>query len=161
MPARKRVWSKLKPEDMDTFLAFLDALPGNERPVYGLSGVKSSFWQKLGSGGKSVVVLFYSDRVVFSRAVRSERPLSDISEIRVVNGPMMSNVEFRFHDGSKTKLANVSHKEAAPASLFTTEGMAAFDRSRLDPETLTHFFYACNVGLPLPRDLFERKQSAI
>jgi len=167
MPAHKTVWSKLKPEDRDRFVAFLDGLPENERPVYGFSGVKSSAWQKLGGGTNRVVVLFFKDRVVFStrgvvgskEQARRERPLTEITEIREVSGPMFSSVEFRFSDGSKTKLADVMHRAAAPVSKFMADGLAAFERSQLDAESLTDFFYASNLGLPLPDDLFSRASS--
>jgi hypothetical protein len=79
-----------------------------------------------------------------------------IAEIRVFSGPAFSSVEFRFSDKSKTKIANVRHKSAEPMALFTTEGLAAFDRYLQDPKVITDFFYACNHGLPLPAELFEK-----
>lgn len=165
MPAGKMVWKQLKPEDLEVFLSYLDTLPEEDRPIYGIQGKKASAWEKLGGGTSRIIVLFYPDRAVFSmrgltgvkEKSRIERPLSDIVDVRVVAGPLLSSVAFTFRDGSKTKLANVAHKEAAPLTRFMAEGEAALDRSRLDPESLTAFFYACNHGLPLPDDLFTRE----
>jgi hypothetical protein len=164
VPAKTKLhWRKLAPGEMHTFLSYLDAVPDKERPVYGISGDKSSLWQKMGGGTKHIIVLFFPDHVVFStrsmvtrkELSRRERPLSDITGVNVIAGPMMSGVAFRFNDGSKLKVANLMHKEAEPLTRFMSEGLAAFDRSRLDEESLSYFFYACNIGLPLPDDLFE------
>lgn len=167
MPAGKLVWKQLKPEDMQVFLSYLDALPEGERPTYGFTGQKASVWQKMGGGTGRVIVLFYPDRVMVSmrgltgvkEKSRFERPLDEIEDVHVASGPLLSSVAIRFRDGSKAKVANVGHKEAEPLSRFTAEGVAAFDRSRLVPEALTGFFYACNHGLPLPDDLFTRERS--
>ena len=169
MPARKLVWKQLKPEDMELFLSHLDSLPEAERPIYGISGKKASLWEKLGGGTKRIIVLFYPDRLVIStrsmvgltEKARVERPLSDIDDVHVLAGPLMSSVALRFRDGSKTKLANVGHKEAEPLTRYMDEGVSVFARSRLDPEALTAFFYACNIGLPLPEDLFTAEAAEV
>ena len=162
MPARTKVhWSRLSDAELERFLSHLDTLPERDRPVYAISGRKSSLWEKMGGGTHQIIVIFYPDRVVisdrgtFSTKEKGRRhlPIEDLKDVKIVSGPLFSSVALRF-ESEKTKLVNVRHQAAEPVGGYESMGLAAFDRSRLTPEAISDFFYACNVALDLPEDLF-------
>jgi len=156
---------KAKAYDKDKFLSYLDSLPEDYRPLYGVWGVKAGTWHNMGGGTQQMIALIFRDRVAFSthgligrkQTGRLERALGDLADIRVRKGPLYSSVEFKFRDNSKKKLANVQNKSAAPLAQFMTEGFSAFDRSRLDVDATSDFYLACLKGLPLPSDVFEEE----
>ena len=163
MAARTKVhWSRLSDEEIERFEAHLDSRPEQERPLYAISGRKSSLWEKLGGGTRRIIVLFYRDRVVISdRGMVStkekghkERPIASLEGVKILSGPLFSSVALRFSDGLRTKLVNIRHQAADPVGMYEDTGLAAFDRARLTPEAKSDFFYACNVALDLPENLF-------
>jgi predicted RNA-binding Zn-ribbon protein involved in translation (DUF1610 family) len=164
MPVRMVVWTELKPELVEKFLSYLEQIPEDERPVFGVVGSKSSTWQKLGGGNEHDVVLFFRDRVAFTTLSmvklkvlnQWERALSDITDVRVVSGPRASSVAFQFSDNSKMKVAKIDNYAAKLLSRYMTDGLSAFDSTLQDPKLVTQFFFACNHGLPLPAELFEK-----
>ncbi len=163
MTATKQKWSsKLTPENTERFYAFLDGMPEADRPVYAFTGQRSGVWHQLGGGTAHMLVLFYKDRLVVSKRgmgslkkekARSDHPLSTIADVRVVNGPVFSSVQFRFADGTKTKIANVDHAAARPLERYMAQGLAAFDRTKLEPATATDFWWACVMTEVAPTDL--------
>ena len=129
---------------MEKFLSYLDSLPEESRPLYGVSGQKAGLWHAMGGGTQQINVIIFRDRVAFTthgllgvrQTGRLERALSDLAEIRVRPGLLNSSVEFKFRDNSKNKIVNVKNKYAEPLAQFMTNGLHAFDRSLLDVDTL-------------------------
>ena len=158
-------WKQLKAGAMQKFLAYLDSLPEDGRPLYGVWGQKAGLWHSMGGGTQQIFAIIFSDRIVFSthgllgvrQTGRFERALGDLSEIRVRPGLLASSVEFKFRDNSKNKIANVKNKHAEPLAQFMTKGLSACDRSQLDVEALYGFYSACYKGLPLPKDVFKEE----
>lgn len=156
----------MTPEMAKPFFDYLDELPEDERPVFGLIEEESSLWQKLGGGGRRVVVLIYNDRIVFSTRSRGrfkelrrdEFPLSELEEIHVHRGPLLSSVLFRFSNGIEEKLASVPHDIGEHLSDYTDEGLDAFDRSKLHPLAIYSLFAACDQLLSLPKGLLKQKK---
>ncbi len=144
------------------FFAYLDGLPPKDRPVYGFSAQKASVWARLGGGTSYVLVLFFADHVVFStrgmasgkQSARDTRHLAEIASIEVTPGTLMDRATVTFVDGATMRLANVSHAESGPLSLFGATGLAAFNRAGLAPAAVSSFFVACSQALPLPDGLF-------
>jgi hypothetical protein len=144
------------------FFAYLDELPPKDRPVFGFSAQKQSLWARLGGGTAYVLVLFFTDHVVFStrrmasakESAREARLLAEIASITVTPGTLMDSATFTFVDGATMKLANVSHAESGPLARFGEAGLAAFDRATLTPAALASFFVACSQALSLPDGLF-------
>jgi uncharacterized protein (DUF2336 family) len=144
------------------FFAYLDALPPKDRPVFGFSAQQQSLWARLGGGTTYLLVLFFTDHVVFStrrmasarETAREARLLGEIAAITVTPGTLMDRATFTFVDGATMKLANVSHAESGPLARFGEAGLAAFDRTTLAPAALASFFVACSQALSLPDGLF-------
>ena len=158
-------WKQLKAGAMEKFLSYLDSLPEESRPLYGVSGQKAGLWHAMGGGTQQINVIIFRDRIAFTthgllgvrQTGRLERSLGDLSEIRVRPGLLSSSVEFKFRDNSKNKIVNVTNKHAEPLAQFMTMGLHAFDRSLLDVDALYGFYSACNQGLPLPKDVFKEE----
>jgi hypothetical protein len=166
MPAGKTKFLdkfRMTPETKDGFYDFLDTIPEKDRVVYAFHGSKSSVWQKMGGGTSHMIGLFLADRLVMSNRgmvkVSTEKghqvyPLSEIADIKVRPGPIYSSVEIQFRNGSKVKIVHVDHAVAQPLTQFMTDGLAAFDRSRLDMKTFNAMFLSYVLaGLPLPDSL--------
>jgi hypothetical protein len=168
MTARKKSSGREKKvEAMQKFLSYLDSLPEDGRPLYGVLGQNSGLWHTLGGGTQHISVIIFRDRVAFMthgllgvrQTGRWEQALVDLSEIRVRPGPLFSSVEFRFRDNSKKKIVNVERKHAEPLAQFMNKGLQAFDRSLLDVDALYGFYSACDKGLPLPVDVFKEEMA--
>jgi hypothetical protein len=157
----RRFSTRLSAEQRDQFFAYLDTLPEDERPLFAFMGRKSGLWHQLGGGTAQVIVFVYKDWLVFStrgmaslkEKRRVPRLITDVAEVKVLDGPIFSSVQVRFHDGSKTKIANVDHAPAARMEAFGREGLRAFERSRLDEAAVSSFWRTCRLGLPLPKEL--------
>jgi hypothetical protein len=165
--SEKSSWREMKAGAMEKFLSYLDSLPEESRPLYGVSGQKAGLWHAMGGGTQQINVIIFKDRVVFTthgllgvkQTGRLERSLGDLSEIRARPGLLASSVEFKFRDNSKNKIVNVKNKYVEPLAQFMTKGIHAFDRSLLDVDTLYGFYSACDKGLPLPKDVFKEKMA--
>ncbi|MEX1207933.1 MAG: hypothetical protein WEE36_04890 [Acidimicrobiia bacterium] len=162
---KKRWTTGLSADEAEWFYARLDAVPEAERPVYAFSGRKSSLWHKLGGGVSQVLVLFHPDRVVVStrgmvnlkkEKARREHTVDELTEVQVVEGPLFSSVTLHFRDGTSVKVVDVDHAAAKPLHHYSTKGLGAFDRARLEPKTLTVFLLACMLGLPVPKEHFTK-----
>jgi hypothetical protein len=148
------------------FFVYLDQLPPKDRPVYGFSAQKPSLWARLGGGTTYVLVLFFTDHVLFStrrmasarETAREARLLGEIASITVAPGTLMDRAAFSFVDGATMKLANLSHAESGPLTRFGEAGLAAFDRATLTPAAVASFFVACSQALPLPDGLFREME---
>jgi hypothetical protein len=152
---------RLRPEDEKRFLAYLDGLPDDVRPVYGIIGSKgssSSFAFRPIAATTKLAALFYPDRVAFSQRSWGEGDrvvsLEDIAKIEVKGSLLLSKVRFRLADGSELTLSDVEKENARPVSAYDDIGVAAFDRSRLTGASTLSFYRACELGLELPEDLF-------
>jgi hypothetical protein len=148
-------WAReLTPQEYEEFSAYLYTLEERERPLYGLTGVKSSLRRKLvGGGAHWMIVLIFRDRIVFStrgmgsltkESRRVTVPLSDLTSVTANDGLSRSRVKFDFRDGSKVELDSVKKDSAGVMSRFSREGIAAFDPSGLNPNALTDFWQACS-----------------
>lgn len=148
-------WAReLTPQEYEEFSAYLDTLEDSERPLYGLTGVRSSLRRKLvGGGAHWMIVLIFADRIVFStrgmgsltkESGRVTVPLTDLVSVTATDGLSKSRVKFDFKDGSKVELDSVKKDSAGVMSRFSREGVAAFDPSGLNPNALTDFWQACS-----------------
>ncbi len=157
----KRVWKELKPEDLATVQGYLDGLPQEQRPLYGLTGIKTSLWSRLGGGAMPYVVLFTRDRIVLSkRSVggqkereRREYTIGDLTGVTPRHGPLLDSALFRFADGFTVRVGNIPHTQIEPVVRFLHEGLDAFDPGRLTSVQRTNCYYTFISMQILSRDL--------
>ena len=157
----KRVWRALKPDDMAVVTNYLMELPDAERPLYGLTGIKTSFWSRIAGGAKPFVVLFTADRVILSkRSVGGikqlwgdEHALSDLVDLSTRKGPLLDSALFTFANEFKIRIGNIPHTQIAPVVGLMQEGVAALEWSRLTDVQRTNCYYTFTMMKILPRDL--------
>lgn len=147
------IWKRLRPGDLAAFREYLDGLHPRARPVYGLLGVKVSWWTRLGGCARPFVVLFQGGRVVVSqrswrggRAVqRREYPVAALQQVTVRRGPLLESVRLRFEDGYSVRVGSLPRHQAEPVQRFRAEGAGAFDPASLTAEQLTNTCLACEA----------------
>ena len=157
----KRVWKALKPDDMAAVTGYLAGLADDERPLYGVTGIKTSFWSRIGGGAKLLIVLFMPDRIILSKrnitGVKEtwsvEHALTDLVDLRSRRGPMFDSALFTFADGFKIRVGNIPHTQIAPVVRYMAEGAAALEWSRLTDVQRTNCYYTFTMMKILPRDL--------
>jgi len=157
----KRVWKALKPDDMAAVTGYLAGLADDERPLYGVTGIKTSFWSRIGGGAKLLIVLFMPDRIILSKrnitGVKEtwsvEHALTDLVDLRPRRGPMFDSALFSFADGFKIRVGNIPHTQTAPIVRFMDEGSGAFGWDRLTDVQRTNCYYTFTMMKILPRDL--------
>lgn len=147
----KRLSTRLSEEQREQFFAYLDAKPEHERPVFAFMGRKSGLWHQMGGGTAQMLVAVYPHWIVFStrglasakkEKGRVQKPLEELTEVKVLSGPLFASVQFRFKDGTKTKIANVNHAAANRMAEYQRNQLRAFERSRLDEKALSDFWFA-------------------
>lgn len=157
----KMVWKRLRPEDLAAFREYLEGLAPEERPVYGLLGVKASWWTRLGGGARPLVILFGGNRVVLSKrslrgrgaVSRREYPVGDLQRVSVRRGPLLESARFAFADGFSIRVGSLPRRQSQPVERLLKEGAVALDPSRLTPEQLTGTYLACRAMGLLPGGL--------
>ena len=156
-----KLTTKLERAQQEHFFEYLDSLPDEERPVFAFIGRKAGLWHQLGGGTAQMIVLIYEHWTVISKRgmanakkeiSRVLKPLAEVADVQVINGPLFSSVQFRFADGSTAKIVNVDHAAAHRMEAFHAEGLRAFGHDRIDGAAAADFFAACLFGLPLPDD---------
>ncbi len=157
----KRVWRALKPDDMAVVTSYLTELPDAERPLYGLTGIKTSFWSRIGGGAKPFVVLLMADRVILSKRTvggikqlwGEEHALAELVDLSTRRGPLLNSALFTFANGFKIRIGNIPHTQIAPVVRFMNEGTGAFEWGRLTDVQRTNCYYTFTMMKILPRDL--------
>jgi hypothetical protein len=155
------VWKRLRPEDLAAFRAYLEELPAGERPLYGLIGIKASWWSRLGGGARPFVVLFSGEKVTLSkRSVRRHRelsrrdyPVGELKKVSVRRGPLLESARLSFADGYSVRVGSLPRRQAQPVERFPAEGPTAFEPSGLTAEQLTNTYLACDALGLLPTAL--------
>jgi hypothetical protein len=157
------VWKRLRPEDLEAFRAYLEALPRAGGPRYGLLGVKASWWTRLGGGARPFVVLVAGERIALTkRSFRGHRdvthdryPLGDLKRMKARRGLLLESVRLTFADGYSLRVGGLPRRQSRPLERYLAGEADALDPSRLTPEQLTNFCQAmAAVGLwpgSLPR----------
>lgn len=156
----KLVWKRLPPGEVAAFRAHLEEAAAGEGPVFGLVGVKASWWTRLGGGARPFVVLFQGDRVVLTKQAmrgrrarsRREYPLDDLRQVSVRRGPLLESARFAFADGYSVRVGSLPRRQSQPVEAFLQEGTGAFAPARLTPEQLTNTYLACRALGRLPGD---------
>jgi hypothetical protein len=157
----RMVWKRLPPGELAAFRQYLEALAPRERPVYGLLGVKSSWWTRLGGPARPFVVVFRGGRVIISkrslrgRAIVSRRQygIQDLQRIKVHRGPLLESARLWFAGGYSVRVSSLPRRQSLPVERFLVEGPAAFEPARLTSEQLTNTCLAFEVlGLPVKRE---------
>ncbi|MGB7294292.1 MAG: PH domain-containing protein [Candidatus Aminicenantales bacterium] len=159
----KIVWKKLKKEDLNKLIGYLEAMPDDKKPLYGLVGVKRNellSWI-IGSFNKPHVVYFTKDGIVLSRRtlftlkeVNSRAyPIDGLKNIDVRRGVLLDSIQFEFNDGSKIRLRDVPKHQADPIEKFVTSGVGAFDKSNLSDEQITNCYFAYRNADLIPKDV--------
>ena len=152
----KMVWKQLQPDDLAAFREHLATLPAEERPVYGLLGVKAWWWTRLGGWARPLVVLIRGERIIlYQRAFwgrrsvsRREYRVADLQGVSVRRGPLLESARLSFTDGYSVRVGSLPRRQSDPVEGFRKDGAAALDPSRLTPEQLTNTCLACEaVGL--------------
>lgn len=161
------VWKRLPPDELAAFREYLQGLAARERPVFGLLGVKASWWTALGGPARPFVVLFRGDRVVLSKrswrrreaVSRRQCAVSSLQRVKVRRGPLLESVRLWFSDGYSVRVGSLPRRQSQPMERFLTEGPDAFDPDHLTPEQLTNTCLACRAlglsvgGGPSPSSL--------
>ncbi|MBM3694361.1 MAG: hypothetical protein FJW79_00225 [Actinobacteria bacterium] len=144
------IWKQLLAEDLEAFRAYLVGLPAEERPRYGLLGVKASWWSRLGGGARPFVALLVGDRVILSKRsfragremTRHEYPAADLKAIKVRRGPLLESARLRFADGYALRLGSLPRRQTQPWERLLAGEEDALDPAGLSPEQLTNFCQA-------------------
>lgn len=153
----RMVWKRLPPGELTAWREYLENLAPSERPVYGLLGVKSSWWTKLGGPARPFVVVFRGGRVIVSkRSLRGRATVSrrqyrsqDLQRIKVHRGPLLESARLWFADGYSVRVSSLPRRQSLPVERFLAEGSAAFEPAGLTPEQLTNTCLAFEMlGLP-------------
>ena len=152
----------LDDERRQRFLAYLDRLSVDDRPVFGFPARTRSRWQWVGGGPTYVLVLLFPHHVVVSsrrgssgsEKARRTSLLAEIASIAVTPGPLRAKVLIRFVDGERLRLTGVDRAAGEVLARFGDLGPAAFDRTVLGRGAFAPFFVACSRLLPLPDGLF-------
>jgi len=147
------IWKRLRPDGLAAFREYLDGLSAGERPVYGLLGVKASWWTRLGGFARPFVVLFRGERVIIYRRAfwgrravsRREYGVADLQGVSVRRGPLLESALLSFADGYSVRVGSLPRRHSQPVEGFLKEGAAAFDPARLTPEQLTNTCLACEA----------------
>lgn len=154
------VWKRLPPGELAALREYLETLAPGERPVYGLLGVKSSWWTRLGGPARPFVVVFRGGRVILSkRSLRGRATVSrrqygvqDLQRIKVHRGPLLESARLWFAGGYSVRVSSLPRRQSLPVERFLIEGPAAFEPARLTSEQLTNTCLAFEVlGLPVRR----------
>jgi hypothetical protein len=165
----KMVWKQLRPDDLSAFREHLATLPAEERPVYGLLGVKAWWWARLGGWARPFVVLIRGERIIlYQRAFRGRRPVSrreyrvaDLQGVSVRRGPLLESARLSFADGYSVRVGSLPRRQSDPVERFLQDAAAVLDPSRLTPEQLTNTCLACEAMGLLPQGLLKgRPRSA-
>jgi hypothetical protein len=147
------VWKRLRPGELAAFRQYLEGLGPDERPVYGLLGVKAWWWTRLGGFARPLVVLFRGDRVVVSkRSLRGRRVINrreyrvgDLLRVSVRRGPLLESIRLWFADGHSVRVGSLPRHQSDPVRRFLKDGPAAFDPATLTPGQLTNTYLACRA----------------
>lgn len=157
----KRVWKELKPDDLQVLTDFLATMPEEDRPLYGITGIKTSLWSQIGGGANSFVALFLPETIVFSKRslggirekTRDELPLAGLIDVSVRRGPMLDSARFTFANGFKVRVGNILHHQITPVTRLPSEGVAALDWANLSAAQKTNCYFTFAMMGLLPRDL--------
>jgi hypothetical protein len=157
----KRVWKELKPDDMAVVTDALEALPEDQRPLYGLTGIKTSFWSRIGGGAKPFIVLFMPGEIILSKRTlggskaisRMVKPLGDLVDVSVRNGPLLGSARFEFADGFEIRVGNIPHTQINPVQGFLRHGKDAFAWDALSDTQRTNCYYTYTTMGILKREL--------
>jgi hypothetical protein len=147
------IWKQLPPDGLAAFREYLDGLSAGERPVYGLVGVKASWWTRLGGFARPFVVLFRGERVVASKrswrgqqaVTRKEYAAAGLQRVSVRRGPLLESARLWFADGYSVRVGSLPRRQSEPVERFLKEGAGAFDPAVLTPEQLTNTCLACRA----------------
>lgn len=162
------VWKRLRPEDLEAFRAHLAALPAAGGPRYGLLGVKTSWWTRLGGAARPFVVLLAGGRLALSKrsfrrhrgVSRHQYPLADLKGVKVRRGPLLESVRLTFADGYALRVGALPRRQSLPLERYLAGEAGALDLARLSPVQLTNFCQAmAAVGLWPPRSASGPAQS--
>ena len=157
----KHVWKELKIDDMAVVTDYLAQLPSDVRPLYAVTGIKTSVWSQIGGGAKPFVVLFMPDRIILSKrsttgkkeVTRTETPINSLADVSVRHGPLVDSARFAFNNGYNIRVGQIAHTQIEPVERFMEIGDPAFDWDRLTREQRTNCYYAFTMMGILPRDL--------
>ena len=147
------VWKQLGPGDLAAFREFLGGLAEQDRPLYGLLGVKAWWWTRLGGWARPLVILLRGQRVVLyqrafwgRRAVsRREYGVADLQRLSVRRGPLLESARLFFADGFSIRVGSLPRHQSQPVEQLLREGVAALDPGRLTPGQLTNTCLACEA----------------
>ena len=157
----KHVWKELKDDDMAVVTDRLSEIPEAQRPLYGITGIKTSLWSQIGGGAKPYIVVFMPDRIIISRrnltgkkhVSGNEHPLGDLVDVSVRNGPMFDSAKFTFSDGFSTRVGNIPNGQIDPVLRFLEQGPSAFDWASLNQTQRTNCYFTFTSMGYLPADL--------
>ena len=157
----KRVWKELKPDDLQVLTDFLSTMPEEDRPLYGITGIKTSLWSQLGGGANQFVALFLPKTIVFSKRTiggigekkRHESPLDELTEVSVRKGPMLDSAKFVFTSGFQVRVGNILHGQITPVTRILDEGIGALEWDGLSAAQKTNCYFTFTTMGLLPRDL--------
>ncbi len=161
----KFVWKSLKPEDMETFLGYVDGLPESERPLYGLTGKKPAFLTA-GSAMWTHAVHFTADQVIVTevafvsnKKTQTSHDLSDLVQVDAKKPKLgeFGRLKLGFSDDSSLDLTQVPKTQSEPVELLLTEGTSAFPPERLTDAQITNCYYAYDMAGVIPPDLLRKK----
>jgi len=152
------VWKRLPSEDLAAFREYLDGLHPRERPLYGLVGVRASWWTRLGGFSRPLVILLRGGRIVVSkrswlggRAIwRREYPADGLARVAIRRGPLLESARLWFEDGYSVRVGSLPRHQSEPLERFAEEGAGALAPSLLTPGQLTNTYLACRaMGIPV------------
>jgi len=161
----KFVWKSLPPEDINKLLEYVASIPEGERPLYGLTGKKSSFLTA-GTAMWTHAICFTADRImvteegfVSGKKTQTGHNLSDLVQVDVKRRKLAGSDELvlEFGDGSSVELVNVPKTQCDPVELLPSQGTSVFARERLSDAQITNCYYAYDMAAVIPPDLLKKK----
>lgn len=161
----KIVWKKLKKEDLNKLISYLEQMPDDKKPLYGLAGVKRNellSWL-IGSFNKPHIVYFTKDNIVLSRRtlftlkeVNSKvYNINGLNNVSIRRGVLLDSIQFEFDDGLKIRLRDVDKNQSDPIEKFLKVGVGAFDKTTLSDEQITNCYFAYNNAELIPKNVLD------
>lgn len=159
----KIVWKKLKSEDLNKLIGYLEQMPDDKKPLYGLVGVKRNELMSwlIGSFNKPHIVYFTKDSIILSRRtlftlkeVNSKvYKVDGLNSVNIRRGVLSESIQFEFNDGLKIRLRDVPKNQSDPIEKFLKVGVGAFDKTTLSDEQITNCYFAYKNAELIPKNV--------
>lgn len=164
----KNVFSKHDPKKIKEELNWADnnilgKIPENDRPVYGIYGVKRNellSWL-ISAPGNPFVVYFTKNDIILSKRrnitlkeiEKYKYSIKDLTEIEIRNGILLDSIQFTFKDGKKIRIRDMAKDQGEPVKNIIDKGVTVFAAENLSNNQRLSSYNAYAIGDLIPKDI--------